>query len=537
MYKFYVNDKLLHDFNIKELKILEPKIELEQNKIGTFEFVIYPTNPNIDEIKKLASMIYVYQKDDLIFRGRPIETEKGMKNSLKVYCECQRAFLCDSIQQPYEYQGSVEGLLGMFISRHNEQVDTVRQFKLGTVTVTDPNDYITRSDSQWLNTWESIQEKLIDVLGGYINIRNEKDGNYIDYLADFTSLNTQKITFGENLLKVNRKEDCRDIATVLIPLGAKDETTGNRLTIESVNDGKIYLENATGISMYKRITKKATWDDVTIASNLKAKGEKELEKMLYLIQSIEINAVDMAHVGKDISSFKMNAKIHVVSDFHNIDEMFVPMKMSIYPFKASSNKITLNGSKQSLTESSNKSETKYGNIVESVEKIVKDNQLNMPIQIQEQLESLRQELTTIIEQTSSSIKQEVSESYYAIGENDILQQMSTLLEQTKNSFEFTFSEFSQNLQDVINNTNAEFEKQVRYIRLENGNIYLGEIENEFSFIITKEGIEMYQGENKIAYLSNRKLYITFAEVLNSIQIGNFAFVPRSNGNLSIKKVV
>ena len=45
-----------------------------------------------------------------------------------------------------------------------------------------------------------------------------------------------------------------------------------------------------------------------------------------------------------------------------------------------------------------------------------------------------------------------------------------------------------------------------------------------------------QGGYEVAYLSNSKLYVTYANILNSLQIGNFAFVPRSSGNLSFKKV-
>ncbi len=42
---------------------------------------------------------------------------------------------------------------------------------------------------------------------------------------------------------------------------------------------------------------------------------------------------------------------------------------------------------------------------------------------------------------------------------------------------------------------------------------------------------------QVAYLTNNKLMITEAQVGTSLQLGNFAFVPNPNGNLSFKKVV
>ena len=41
---------------------------------------------------------------------------------------------------------------------------------------------------------------------------------------------------------------------------------------------------------------------------------------------------------------------------------------------------------------------------------------------------------------------------------------------------------------------------------------------------------------EIAYMSGGRLYITDGEFLNSLQLGNFTFEPRSNGNLSFKKI-
>ena len=46
-----------------------------------------------------------------------------------------------------------------------------------------------------------------------------------------------------------------------------------------------------------------------------------------------------------------------------------------------------------------------------------------------------------------------------------------------------------------------------------------------------------QGGIEVAYFSNRKLYVTDGEYINSLKVGKYAFFPSDNGNLSFKKVV
>ena len=49
-------------------------------------------------------------------------------------------------------------------------------------------------------------------------------------------------------------------------------------------------------------------------------------------------------------------------------------------------------------------------------------------------------------------------------------------------------------------------------------------------------ISFLKGSNEVAYVSGDKLYINSGVFVTSLRIGNFEFVPRSNGNMSFKKV-
>lgn len=529
MYKVFVNDKLMHDANIPDLKIFSPKLKLQQNAIDELTFSITNKHPYNAELKKMQSSINVYDDASLIFKGRLIEDGDNTLKTRKVYCESAEAFFCDSVQTPYEFTGSVTEFVTLLINQHNSQVEASKQFKIGTITVTDPNDYIVRSDTQYLTTWESIKKKLIELLGGYVYIRHEKDGMYFDYLSEYKVLNNQAIKFGENMLSVGTSSTAKDVFTVIIPLGAKNEDTGKRLTIEDVNEGKNYLEDADGIAKFGRIWKMQTWDDVTLSSNLKRKAQEALLEGKTVVNSIEINALDMASVKKDISSFKMNAQIHIVSDFHELDGYFTPEKMDISLFKPSDNKIILSASHNALTDENND----FGAIVEQIENIVNNYEVNIPNKITQ----LQKELNSIIEQTAEKLRFEISEKYYSKDDKtELISEITTVFEQNKNYFEMQFNEFRKDLDNVLNDTNANFEDIRKYIRFQDGNIILGQVENPFQLILTKERISFMQGAQEIAYMSNSTMYNTALQVINSIQIGSIMMVARPNGNVAFKVV-
>ena len=103
--------------------------------------------------------------------------------------------------------------------------------------------------------------------------------NVVDYVTSYGNVNPQIIRFGENILDLVREVRGENVATVLVPLGAADEETGEKLTVKSVNDGLDYIEDAEAIQTYGRIVKTVEYDDVTVASNLLTKGYAELAKM------------------------------------------------------------------------------------------------------------------------------------------------------------------------------------------------------------------------------------------------------------------
>ena len=355
MYRVYCDKHLLYHTRMGSLMIHNPSLELEVNKTGSFVFTVQHDHPYYDTIRKLKSIITVYQDDFLLFRGRVLNEEVGWHNEKTVSCEGELAFLIDSIQRPYDFTGSIADFLQMMIANHNAQVDAEKQFTLGKVTVTDPNDYIVRSDIEYTSTWDVIQKKLLDLLGGYIIVRHEGDKHYLDYLSSITVLSPQKITFGKNLLDLKRVRKGEDIATVIIPLGAKlkdaeGKDMDKRLTIESVNGGLDYVQDVDAVTQFGRIVKTVIFDDVTEAQNLLTKGNAHLADSVKQLESIELTAADLAATGQDIASFHIATMVDAESDPHGLKQRFLVSKLSLKLLEPGANKMTLGGVIKTFTQ-------------------------------------------------------------------------------------------------------------------------------------------------------------------------------------------
>lgn len=530
MYSVYCDNSLLYNDQQEEYKIFNPKMELELNKIGSFDFTIYNDHPNFDRMQRLKSIIQVFQDDFLLFRGRILDDIQGFYNEKQVSCEGELAFLVDSIQRPYDFTGTPADLFTHFITNHNAQVDEVKRFKVGNITVTDPNDYISRSDSEYLNTWESIQKKLLETLGGYIWIRHEEDGVYIDYLEELNFLSPQKIEFGKNLIDLKRETKGADIATAVIPLGAKEEGSENRVTIASVNDGLDYVFNQEAVDRYGLIYKVHEWDDVTEPRNLLTKGNEALNEQMQMLYSIELDAADLATVDKTVESFHLGTNVRVTTMPHSIDQLFLVTKLSINLFEPASNKLTLGDTIQTFTE-----RAISGQI--STENQFLDISSNLEEKLLAGLIETETKLSAQILATSESITTTVLEEVYLKEDTDaLIDAVSTQITQTAEEVEIRFNDFSQNINDVAAGTDAKFEEISKYIRFVDGNIVLGEEGNTLTLQIANDRISFLDAGMEVAYFSNSKLYVTDGEFLHSLQLGNFSFIPRENGNLSFKKL-
>ncbi len=537
MYQVYCDGQLLHDPRLQDYQLLSPSLSLELNKTGTFTFTMYPDHPGYGVISKLKSIITVEKDGAVLFRGRPLSSKEGFYKQLDYTCEGELAFLLDSRVRPFEMAGGVSELFSYLVQQHNAQVEEAKRFKAGNVTVTDPNDYINRSNVTYETTWDILNTRLLDTLGGYLWVRHEPDGVYLDYLADFPYTSGQRIVFGENLLDYAQTRSGDEIITALLPLGAKltdseGKTTEERLTIASVNDGKDYVYDQAAVEQYGWIFTTQNWDDVTQAGNLKQKGLDALREKIKTVDTIEMTAADLSQMDKSFDDFRIGQYVFVDSPPHGMDgEKFLVTKMTLNLSDPSQNKLIFGRVKSSFTEETNRDHQTVGDLISRTEAIESDYVTN------DTVTSITEDVWTRIDQTAESIMNEVGSTY--VTSDGFEEELSTRFTQTEEGWEMTFNQFRQWVEAENGETQTAFEELRKYIRFLDGNIILGDRNNDLQCIITNTKISFEQNGTEVAYISNNKLYITNAEVLDRFTVGNpssgyFDWIPRANGNLGMK---
>lgn len=93
MYRVLCDGKVLHDVRDEDYMLLGPKVALELNKTGNFDFSILPRHPNVDVINKLKSKIEVYEDSELLFSGRSLTDEIDFQRTGQVSCEGSLLFV------------------------------------------------------------------------------------------------------------------------------------------------------------------------------------------------------------------------------------------------------------------------------------------------------------------------------------------------------------------------------------------------------------------------------------------------------------
>lgn len=361
MYSAYLNSVCILDVN-DEILLEEPVLELEDNAAGSFSFVIYPNNPGYSLASNLLTGIVTVKWDDeVLFKGRVLSAEKDFNKALFVECEGELAYLDDSIQRPAEYHElTVYAYVAKLVELHNAQVGPEKQFEVGAVTVVDSNDSLYRY-TNWESTLSTFQDDLLESLGGHLRVRYEGSHRYLDYLADYPRLSNQTIEFGENLLTYNETNSARELATVCIPLGARQEQSSiaaleERLTVKSVNNGKDYIELSAAVQAYGRITKTVIWDGVNTPSILLAKGQKWLQDNQYEDLELSLTAVDLADFGVDVDHLRLLDRVRCTSKPHGMDHEFPLTSVTINLTDPTQNIYTLGSKSKTFSKSTGRAQ-------------------------------------------------------------------------------------------------------------------------------------------------------------------------------------
>lgn len=338
-------------------------LTLKENDVDDLSLTVNQSSYLFGSHQPMQTHFDVFDDGERIFRGRLLKPTRGMSDtgqfSRSFTCEHILAYLIDSVQ-PYGvfHNITVESFLGTLLANHNKVVDPYKQVKLGRVTVQDSNNSIYRYIG-YATTLDTIKDKLVSRLGGYLVMRVEDDGLYLDYLADTGEDHPSDtpIQIGRNLKSASVTIDPTTVVTRLWPLGATIQTDTEqssstdasqpRVEIGAVNGGKAYLDDAGLQSEFGVINGTMTWDDATLPANVLANGKAWLAAQAAATESWEVSAVEL---GGTFSRFKVSDRYRFINAGVAEPTMLRVVQKQIDFAKPQSSALTIGAKSKSLTQ-------------------------------------------------------------------------------------------------------------------------------------------------------------------------------------------
>lgn len=313
---------LLHETQIDGDKVSAGRLEQSLSDIGTFEFELMYDHPLYNKIEPITGLVKIINKYDkeVEFYGRVLKPDAGMDSSglfAKAFvCESVLGYLQDSTQTFQRVPNNgVEDYFRRIIDVHNSQVEPHKRFKVGRVTVPNQSD-IPHRYIGYDTTFDTIKTYLIGRLGGYIHLRIEEDGMYLDYLQSVGEEMESPIQLGTNIETARRELDLSNLITRLVPLGAdldkdnRDEETGQyvvreRVTIGSVNGGKNYIEDAELVKKFGILQRPMDWTEIKDAGILLQRGQQYMQSQKIAISAWSVSVVDLYLIDQSFEKFKV----------------------------------------------------------------------------------------------------------------------------------------------------------------------------------------------------------------------------------------
>ena len=406
IYRILYNKQEIYGPNLN-MAVLNPTLELELNAAGRLEFTLPVTRSETTDddgnpiwpdsvwnnIQVFNGEIEVWEEEDCIFFGRPLQIVRDWNNQKRVICEGALAYFNDTIQPTKEYKKEADvkktplytgepytdsseyynGFFNTIIDNHNQQLrtdnvdDHIHSIYVGNVDV--DNELVWRK-TDFETTASCLQSMCLDTNGGYFILRKEWDESWQDYknVIDWYKQppygTGQEIIFGLNLLDISQDLNGSDLCTVLYPTGDGDLTVvkastrgwNNPYVMDNVDPtteehydthliheaNSHYIIHKEGFEKYGRIVKQKSFettgeeDTVENANELCKKAIEWLNEQNYDEIMIECSAADLHYVsdqtpyGENAPGKLMLGQMILVNDsVHNVTRKLPIYKLSM----------------------------------------------------------------------------------------------------------------------------------------------------------------------------------------------------------------
>lgn len=551
MYRLTYEDYILYDPRLAtpedRLIIRDPKVHLAVDKAGEMSFLLQPEHPYVDKIRKMSGVVELTDGVTPIYRGRITRDTIDFYGVHTVETEGLLACLNDSIIEPFAYPEDftedtgyqeaaasgnvVEYLFYWLLGQHNAQVSVEQQLKPGTCTVTDPNNYITRSSTDYQTTMEAVRGKLCgSSLGGHLLIRYETDGNYLDYYADLPLTNTQPVEFAANLLDLTAELDGTDIYTAILPLG-KDgltiaELSDTDLTDDLVKNGKI-IYSKSGIAAHGRITRCIKWDDVTVPANLQTKAKAALaDNGLAMPETITVRAVDLGWQDA-VQHFRIGRMTLLASTPHGYRASYPLLELSPDILDPGNTQITMGATRATYTGTQIEEDRRRDEETNRREENIKEDTRQ---QLDQVIQSTSQQITDL-QRNVDSIILSALERYVETGDfESYKEEVSTKLSVLTDQLSIDITRITERIDDVDGDLQSKYSEITKAFRFTSEGLIIGESGNEILLRLDNDVLQFVRNNTPELQITAEGVEAMRIKV-SILCIGNVVWMEDENGDV------
>jgi len=516
------------------------------NTIDSFSFSVNPFNVGFNAIHDFLTLVSVYNtnKNRYEFQGRVIYSSSSMDESgllsKEAVCESYLGFLCDSQQKYVATQNwTVDGFLEYILSVHNSQVEEYKQFTIGEVTVTDPNNNlyvgIQREDS-----WKTIKTKLIDKLGGEITFRVVDGVNYLDYVEKRGATLSTEIALSKNMKAITREDNPIDYVSRVIPLGAKlTDSEGNpseeRLDITSVNGGVEYIESEEALQAYGKRYATVLFDDVTVASNLLAKGKAWIAENNRVQIKYSISALDLSLLGLDINDFDVCNYHPIKNELLGINDVARIIKKTVNVVDEKASTFEVGDNFKTLSDLQLERDEALASAVTTIQ----NSQSDLKALVSSEVEASASELKEIVIEQNTTMTNDFEQilfnalqSYTETGDFESYKKtVSSQLQLLAEQMTLQFTETTKHIEEVNGVLQEQLNIVLKYFTFDVNGLTIGQVDNpnrvvidndEISILVNGVTVQKFdaQGQALIPELNITKRLNLFGYVIEEDASGN-----------------
>mgnify|MGYP000809797053 FL=1 len=549
MYQLKYQNYILYDPRLADEKLIvrDPSVKLAVSKAGEMTFTLGADHPYLSNLRRMSGLVELLDGTFPIYRGRITTDTKDFYGAHKIETEGIMAALNDSIIKPFsfpedfkdddDYKAAaasgnvVDFFFRWILGQHNSQVSAEQQIRPGVCTVTDPNNYITRSSKEYATAMTTISDKLVkSSLGGNLLIRYENDGNYLDYYAALPLTNTQPVEFAENLLDLTSETDGADIYTAILPEG-KDG-----LTIEALSDGDLTddlvksgltIYSKSGMATYGRITRHIKWDDVTVAANLQTKAKAALaDNGLSMPETITCKAVDLGWQD-GIQHFRVGRMTALFSTPHGYSASYPLMELAPDILDPGNTQITLGATQQTYTGAQIDAKRETDKRIESTRQEISERVDESSSQV---IQATHQQITDL-QQNVNSIILSALENYVETGDFDSYkEEVSTKLSVLTDQLSIDITKVTERIDKVDGDLQSKYSEITKAFRFTSDGLIIGETGNEILLRLDNDVLQFVRNNTPELQITAEGVEAMRIKV-SILCIGNVVWTEDENGDV------